>query len=276
MLVHGNLVANIVSGYAGDPADVEAVLGEYYNDAYQVLTWLPIMPVLIGLFWGMPVLTREFEKQTHLLAWTQSVTRGRWIAVKLGSLTAVAALFGLALGAIVTTWLSTFGETRYAEPFADPGLFSSTGVAAGAWWAFGFVLGASAGAFVRRMLPAMAVTIAVFVLVMVGIFTSRDGYAEPARLPVDAMPPVGSLIAHNTWVGPDGVEVPAGQNPPVCQNEPRDTYLGCVEDAGYRNLLYVYPPSMYWRFQWTESGLLLAAAALLGGAAVYRISRRPV
>lgn len=276
LLMHGNSVEAIVAEYTGDPAGLEALLGDTYSSAYQVLTWLPIMPAVIGLFWGTPVLSREFEKQTHLLAWTQSVTRRRWIGVKLGSLTAVTALFGLAVGAIVSAWLGTFGETRYAEPFADPGLFGCTGVAAGAWWAFAFVLGASAGAFVRRMLPAMAVTIAVFVLVMMTIFTHRDSYAEPERLPVEAVPPVGSRIAINTWVGPDGVEVPPEQSPSVCQNAPNDEYLDCVADAGYRNLLYVYSPNMYWRFQWTEAGLLLAAAALIGGAAVYWVGRRPV
>ena len=36
------------------------------------------------MFWGAPLLAREFETGTFRLAWTQSVTRTRWLAVKLG------------------------------------------------------------------------------------------------------------------------------------------------------------------------------------------------
>ena len=43
-------------------------------------------PLLVGLFWGAPVLAREFERGTHRLAWTQSVPRRAWLVVKLGVL----------------------------------------------------------------------------------------------------------------------------------------------------------------------------------------------
>ena len=42
------------------------------------------MPALIGAFWGAPLITREFEAGTFRLAWNQSVTRARWLAIKLG------------------------------------------------------------------------------------------------------------------------------------------------------------------------------------------------
>jgi hypothetical protein len=32
------------------------------------------VPLLFGLFWGAPLLAREFEDGTHNLAWTQGVT----------------------------------------------------------------------------------------------------------------------------------------------------------------------------------------------------------
>ena len=50
------------------------------------------LPALIGLFWGAPLIARELEAGTHRLVWNQSVTRGRWLAVKLG-------LIGLAAAA---------------------------------------------------------------------------------------------------------------------------------------------------------------------------------
>ena len=45
---------------------------------------LAVAPALIGVFWGAPLVARELEAGTHRLAWTQSVTRTRWLAIKLG------------------------------------------------------------------------------------------------------------------------------------------------------------------------------------------------
>jgi hypothetical protein len=42
------------------------------------------VPGLIGMFWGAPLAARELETGTFRLAWTQSVTRARWLAAKLG------------------------------------------------------------------------------------------------------------------------------------------------------------------------------------------------
>ena len=42
------------------------------------------IPGLIGAFWGAPLLTGELEARTHRLIWNQSVTRTRWLAVKVG------------------------------------------------------------------------------------------------------------------------------------------------------------------------------------------------
>src|SRR5665213_2663361 len=47
-------------------------------------TALVVVPALVGAFWGAPLIAREFENGTHRLAWTQSVTRARWLATKLG------------------------------------------------------------------------------------------------------------------------------------------------------------------------------------------------
>ena len=37
-----------------------------------------------GVFWGAPLVARELEAGTHRLVWNQSVTRTRWLAIKLG------------------------------------------------------------------------------------------------------------------------------------------------------------------------------------------------
>ena len=65
-----------------------------------------VLPALIGIFWGAPLIARELETGTYRLSWTQSVTRTRWLAVKIGVVglvsVAVAGLFSL----MVTWWSS--------------------------------------------------------------------------------------------------------------------------------------------------------------------------
>src|SRR5437016_1192461 len=57
---------------------------------------LLVIPLVIGMFWGAPLISREFEAGTFRLAWTQGVTRTRWLAVKLGlGAVASAAIAGL-------------------------------------------------------------------------------------------------------------------------------------------------------------------------------------
>ena len=38
------------------------------------------VPAVIGVFWGAPLIAREFETGTYRLAWTQSATRTRWLS----------------------------------------------------------------------------------------------------------------------------------------------------------------------------------------------------
>ena len=64
---------------------------------------LAVAPPVIGIFWGAPLVARELETGTCRLVWNQSVTRGRWLAAKLGfSVLATAVAVGILTTAI--TW----------------------------------------------------------------------------------------------------------------------------------------------------------------------------
>src|SRR4029077_15636718 len=70
------------------------------------------VPLLIGMFWGAPLVSREFEAGTFRLAWTQGVTRTRWVAVKLGlGAVASAAIAGL-LSLMVSWWSSQLDQVN--------------------------------------------------------------------------------------------------------------------------------------------------------------------
>lgn len=270
LLVHGLRTAHVGAGLAG--SDLDNAVRDQFQSAYQLLGWLPVVPGMVGLFWGAPIVAREFERGTHKLVWTQSVTRRRWLVAKLAGLGAVAGLSGLALGAIINGWLSAFEGSQFADVLGDAALFGSSGVAAGAWWFFAFSLGAASGAVFRKLLPALAVTAALYFVVMFLFFSFRRDYAEPERVADPRDLPAG-LVVNTAYLAPDGTEM---ADVPPCANEGRDTYLPCIADSGYKSVFYVQPETRYWQFQWTEAGILLAASMVLGAVVVHRVARRPL
>jgi hypothetical protein len=128
-----------------------------------------VVPGIIGLFWGAPLITRELEAGTHRLVWNQTVTRTRWLAVKLG-LTGLAAMAPGGLLSLAATWWSSpidKAATASVYPRLSPVLFASRDIAPIGYAAF--ALGAAVGMLIRRTLPAMAVTLAVFVAVQIAM-----------------------------------------------------------------------------------------------------------
>jgi hypothetical protein len=133
----------------------------------QLSIVLVFVSALIGIFWGAPLVARELETGTYRLAWTQSVTRTRWVAVKLGvvGLTSVA-VAGL-LSLMVTWWSSPIDRATMNLY----GTFDQRGVVPVGYAAFAFALGVTAGVLIRRMLPAMATTLVAYVVVRWAVST---------------------------------------------------------------------------------------------------------
>ena len=123
------------------------------------------VPGLIGIFWGAPLITRELETGTHKLVWNQSVTRTRWLAVKLSFIAlislAITGAFTLLLGWAVGPFDKLIGSRFSAMTF------DSRDIVPIGYALFAFVLGTSIGLLIRRTLPAMAVTLAVFAAVQI-------------------------------------------------------------------------------------------------------------
>jgi hypothetical protein len=153
--LYNSLVAHCPSSC--DLATSQFLSHDHFMDhALDVLAQLT--PALIGIFWGAPLLARELEIGTYRLAWTQSVTRSRWLVTKLGLIgTATVTVAGL-LTLTITWWyraLDTVGTNQYA-------VFDRRDITPIGYAAFAFASGALIGAIIRRILPAMATTLAVF------------------------------------------------------------------------------------------------------------------
>jgi hypothetical protein len=126
-------------------------------------TALVVVPALVGVFWGAPLIAREFENGTHRLAWTQSVTRTRWLACKLG-VVGLASVAVTGLLSLMVTWWSSPIDRAHSNRFGS-GLFGERNVTPLGYAAFGFALGVVAGLVIRRTLPAMASTLLAFLAV---------------------------------------------------------------------------------------------------------------
>jgi len=133
------------------------------------------LPAVVGAFWGAPMIARELEAGTSRLVWTQSITRTRWLATKLGVAVAGAAFVGLA-GLALTWWCAPIDDA-VAQGLSDPGLlsvprlwpvlFSARGVVPLGMTVLALVIGVTAGLLVRRAVAAMAVTLVAVIAVQV-------------------------------------------------------------------------------------------------------------
>ncbi|GAA2794229.1 ABC transporter permease [Kribbella solani] len=132
------------------------------------------IPSVIGAFWGAPLIARELEAGTHRLAWSQSISRFRWLATKVGvtGLTAVG-ITGL-LSFAVTWWSDPIDDALQAGqdsntylPRMFPPTFSARGLVPVGYAAFAFALGVAVGLVVRRTLVALAITLAAVILIQI-------------------------------------------------------------------------------------------------------------
>ncbi|MER5207578.1 ABC transporter permease subunit [Streptomyces sp. NPDC002825] len=163
----------------------------YYTGLLVVLA----VPAVIGMFWGAPLISRELEAGTHYLAWSQGVTRTRWLATKLG-IGAAASMTAAGLASLAVSWWSSpidravngGGATDTYFPRLDPVAFAARGVVPMAHAAFAFVLGVALGLVIRRTLPAMATTFALYAAVQFVVpmwIRSHLATADRTVLPVE-------------------------------------------------------------------------------------------
>jgi hypothetical protein len=163
--------------------DARAFFDDYQNVIFVGLLLL-VLPMLVGMFWGAPLIAREIEHGTHRLVWTQGVSRLRWATTKIG-LISIAVLVITAIYAGMLTWwitpvIQTLGQ-RFNYIF-----FDTQGIVVFGYVEFALALGVFAGAVTGRLLPAMATVVVGFIGVRVAVMVAaRRHYlpTETRRLP---------------------------------------------------------------------------------------------
>jgi hypothetical protein len=143
-------------------ADCAAATNAFESKYSHVDVWLGalvlVVPGLIGIFWGAPLVARELETGTFRLAWTQSVSRRRWTLTKLVLLGLSGIVVAGVCSLLVTWWASPLDRVG-AGPFSR---FDSRGIVPMAYAALAFTLGVATGAVMRRTIPAMVATLVGF------------------------------------------------------------------------------------------------------------------
>lgn len=126
---------------------------------------LSAIPLLLGVFCAAPLLARELESGTHVLALSQSVGRMRWLAVKLAVALVPAVAVLAALSAVLQQWLASVGWLGPAKEGLYAALnFDTNGVLPVVYTVFAYLLGVWAGVATRRTVPAMLIAGAGYVV----------------------------------------------------------------------------------------------------------------
>jgi ABC-2 family transporter len=248
------------------------------------------VPVLIGAFAGAPVLAREMETGTFRYAWTQGFGRWRWALAKLVLLAVVLAAATGAAGVLVSWYYQPYfaaGNQVLGLSGLSPSatLFSLRGVAFPAWTLAAFAIGALAGMLIRRVVPAIVATLAVYAgLAFAAGLYLREHYLAPLLTSNPNVPGTAWIISQ--WSTRGGRFAFAGRPPgsllnqfcsslPPGKGKPSlETFAQCLAQHGYTQWTSYQPASRFWPFQWIEGGWLLALSALLIAATVWLVQRR--
>jgi ABC-type transport system involved in multi-copper enzyme maturation permease subunit len=250
--------------------------------AQTVSSLMFALPVLLGAFVGAPALAREFESGTFRFAWTQGAGRTRWAV---STVVLPAAVLTAAAGAFTALFYWYFrpfladGQVSEMLPLA----FALLGVAFAAWTLFAFALSAFLGTLFRKTLPAIAVTLVVFIAAAIGTATAiRPHYMTPVTvqgwngsagagwvISSYAKSPTGQVLSQgdmNSIVAHLPASVQNSQSP--------NAFTDWLTQHGYTLWQTVQPDSRFWQFQLIEGGWLLAVSVLLIGATVWIVRRR--
>jgi ABC-type transport system involved in multi-copper enzyme maturation permease subunit len=216
----------------------------------DIIRWLLLaLPILFGVILGAPLFAGEFERKTVILAFTQSVSRTRWMVIRWLIIGLAVAAFASAVAVLSNWWFgqvptngSSFGSR--IQPGGSGG-FDITGIVPIAYALFAFALGAALGMVLRRTARAIFGTVVLLVTARL-LFEQyvRAKLAAPLFLPVTD----NQIDPSNFW------------------------FVG----NGYRGIQFgnfYQPASHYWALQWGEAAIFTAAAAALFGVALWAVRR---
>jgi hypothetical protein len=275
-----------------DCEELRGIFNPRYSGLWFTIPLFLIVPAMVGVFWGAPLVAREVEQGTHRLAWTQGIGRIRWAGTKVGALAATTVVGTALLAWILSWWSRPF--VGAADDRFSLGVFDLRGIVPVAYALFALATGVAAGTLIRRTVPAMAATLGFYAAVRVGVeFWLRPHFASPSTLsyPLLGTSPrsglgdwvlstktfdgAGHFLANGqvldfNVIGPrcPGL-VPAGAGLPD-----KSAVQACIHQLGLHVQAIYQPGSRYWTFQGIESAIFVALTVGLVGLSLWWVRDR--
>jgi len=224
--------------------------GSEVNIAFWAVTL--IVPGLIGVLVGGSLIARELEYGTWRLAWSQTVPRARWLAVKLALVTGGLVVLGAAMTAVITWYRAPMDRLT---GHLQHNIFDFEGLVLTAYilCAFGFAV--LAGLLLRRSIPAMVAAFIPWLAIRLVIeFVFRDHFLAPLTTTV------------NCTQGSCGEGI--GFVPQATGR------IGDLVLSINGNVVTYQPADRFWTFQFIEAGIFLALTAAALGATIWLLHRR--
>jgi hypothetical protein len=255
-----------------------------------------LVPLIIGAFWGAPLVARELEAGTHRLVWNQSVPRTRWLLVKL-LLGGLAAMACASIASLMLDWW--MGPIDKAGGFPTgssqlskfmPLIFGTRGIVPVGAAALAFMIGVCAGLLIRRVIPAMAVTLGLFAALLIAMplwisphLITPAQYTHPVTVNENTMDmtsngeindPITGLPG--AWILSDQVITRTGSvfvlpSVPACQTGTEAQCNAWLGAQPLRQHVVYQSANRYWTFQILETLIWLAVALGLAGLCMWRI-----
>ncbi len=251
--------------------------GAHAGALRSALGWFNLLLGVIGVALAAP-LVLDLESGAATFAWTQGVTRVRWLGTRLG-IAVVTALAAAGVYSLLIGWYRAPLDNAFGR-FAD-GAFDFEGIVPFAYVLFALALGLAVGVVWRRTAPAMIVAFLGFFGVRITVATwLRQRYVSP--LTATWGPPSQGPNLTRAWVLFEGPSDRAGH---VFNGGFRVLHAcarsvggvksidpGCLarHGAGFNHAVY-QPASRFWEFQGVEAALFGGIALILVAFAAWRV-----
>lgn len=261
--------------------EVNAFRGQFYDLIHLTSLLISFVPLVIGVFLGGPLLSREMENGTYLLSRSRSVSRTRLIAFKLG-VPALVTLTGTSiLSGLYSWWWKPAGTLLPGMYWYQSPPFNNIGVVPVAMAVLALVTGAAIGMVVRRTVAAMVVTCAVSIVGWAGLDLLRPllwpakeataqqftadfygsstplGLWQPHAWPMDL-----PSKPYTSWIIDSGYLTTSGDRftSTACGGL-TDASAACLQAHDVAGVWVLYhPASHFWPMQWATAAVVLMAA----------------
>ncbi|SES35109.1 hypothetical protein SAMN04487983_104452 [Streptomyces sp. yr375] len=229
---------------------------------------LGVVPVLVGLFLGAPLLAGDLESGTAKLVNAQSTSRVRWLATKLGVTVLVVGVCTAALSAASTWWWAPIKPTPNIALWTDAAVFDNTGPVPTALTLLTVVGGVAIGMLLRRTLMAMVVTLGFAIVVQVVwshfrlslgdslVMNTHNGVADGSFPAI----PDSAVTLDQSYLTASGDLIGWGS----CNEATDQATAACLDKAHVVGWSVEYLPiSQMNAMQWFGASILLALTAAL-------------